>query len=247
MHGDQAMTTALCAEIARGVKQAIARAADPASVAEVALCPPHILIPLAATALADSEVAVGAQDVDAHANGAFSGQISADMLVDSGCRYVIVGHSERRTHYHETDALVAQKTATALAAGLSAIVCCGETMAQRQAERTEQVVERQLAAALDGIGAADFANLVIAYEPVWAIGSGVTATPTQAQQAHHFIRQRLAAHNPRAATCRILYGGSMKPQNAAALLANADIDGGLIGGAALQASDFLAICNAAAT
>ncbi len=258
MNGDQAMAAALCASIRDGI--------DPAGATEVVLCPAHILIPTAVGALAGSPVSVGAQDLDANPSGAFTGQVSAGMIVDSGCRYVIVGHSERRARYHETDELVAQKTQAALAAGLNAIVCLGETEAQRHAGETEQVVARQLRAVLDLLGdgrdgqpgdspgddegdgsrATNLSGVVIAYEPVWAIGTGATATPAQAQQVHRFIRERLAAWDARvAAQCRILYGGSMKPQNAAELIAQADIDGGLIGGAALNAADFLAICTAA--
>lgn len=238
MNGDQAMAASLCADILAGI--------DRASGAEVVLCPPHILIPAAAGVLAGGAVGVGAQDLDANDNGPFTGQVSASMLVDGGCRYVIIGHSERRARYHESDALTAQKTQAALAAGLSPILCLGETLAERESGVTEEVVGRQLDAVLDGAGAEAFADAVIAYEPVWAIGTGVTATPAQAQAVHRFIRARLAARGaPVADGCRILYGGSMKPGNAAELMAQADIDGGLIGAAALNATDFLAICEAA--
>lgn len=262
MNGDQAMAAALCADILRGLDRAFdtGRAAAETAAAEtaaagsghaateIALCPPHILIPAAAGALAGSSISVGAQDLDANDNGPFTGQISARMLIDSGCRYVIVGHSERRTLYHETDELAAQKANAALAAGLSAIVCLGETRAQRQAGITEEVVGRQLDAVLDVIGVAGIRQSALAYEPVWAIGTGLSATPAEAQQVHRFIREQLAARDARAAaTCRILYGGSMKPANAAQLIAQPDIDGGLIGGAALNAADFVAICKAAAT
>ncbi len=243
MNGDRAMAAALCAGILDRL--------DRAGKVEVVVCPPHILIPAAVDALAGSRVSVGAQDLDANDNGAFTGQVSARMIADGGCGYVIVGHSERRLLYGETDPLAARKCKAALDAGLRVILCLGETRAQRESGVTEEVVGRQLDAVLDVVtadsGKAGLANLVIAYEPVWAIGSGLTATPAQAQQTHRFIRDRLAARDARAAAeCRILYGGSMKPENAAELIAQPDIDGGLIGGAALNAADFVAICRAAA-
>lgn len=255
MNGDRAMAAALCADIRRGIDRA------GTGNSEVALCPPHILIAAAVEALAGSRVAVGAQDLDANPDGAFTGQVSAHMIADSGCRYVIVGHSERRALHRESDQLAAQKAAAALAAGLSAIVCVGETRAQREAGAAEETVARQLDAVLDAVLNAvtettarletrletRLENMVIAYEPVWAIGTGLSATPEQAQQMHGFIRARLAAREAGIADgYRILYGGSMKPQNAAALIAQPDIDGGLIGGASLNAADFLAICEAVA-
>jgi triosephosphate isomerase len=167
------------------------------------------------------------------------------MIVDSGCKYVIVGHSERRSLYGESNELVAEKTKVALAAGLRPIVCLGETLEQRESGVTEQVVAQQLDAVLEVNDIATFTSAVIAYEPVWAIGTGLTATPDQAQSVHQFIRDRLAARDQGIANgCRILYGGSMKPGNAAELITKPDIDGGLIGGAALKAADFLAICHA---
>ena len=240
MNGTQAMAASLCAEILAGI--------DRVGAVEVVLCPPHLLIPAAVGALVDSggSIGIGAQDLDANDNGAFTGQISAAMIVDSGCRYCLVGHSERRAGYFESDELVAQKTRAALSAGLHPIVCLGETLEQRQSGITEDVVGRQLDAVLEATGAEHFADAVIAYEPVWAIGTGVTATPAQAQQVHGFIRERLAERDARLADeCRILYGGSMKPENAAELIAEGDIDGGLIGGASLNATDFLAICHTA--
>ncbi len=240
MNGTQAMAASLCAEILAGI--------DRVGAVEVVLCPPHLLIPAAVGALVDSggSIGIGAQDLDANDNGAFTGQISAAMIVDSGCRYCLVGHSERRAGYFESDELVAQKTRAALSAGLHPIVCLGETLEQRQSGITEDVVGRQLDAVLEATGAEHFADAVIAYEPVWAIGTGVTATPAQAQQVHGFIRERLAERDARLADeCRILYGGSMKPENAAELIAEGDIDGGLIGGASLNATDFLAICQTA--
>jgi len=237
MNGDQTMATVLCTEILAGI--------DQAGDTEVALCPPFILIPAAVRNLAGSRVSVGAQDLDNNHNGAFTGQISAGMIVDAGCKYVIVGHSERRSLYGESNELVAEKTKVALAAGLRAIVCLGETLEQRESSVTEQVVAQQLDAVLDVNDIAAFSEVVIAYEPVWAIGTGLTATPDQAQAVHQFIRDRLAARDQGIANeCRILYGGSMKPDNAAELTAKPDIDGGLIGGAALIAADFLAICRA---
>lgn len=222
-----------------------------APTAEIVICPPHILIAGVVEALAGSAIQVGAQDVDAADDGAFTGQTSARMLADAGCDYVIVGHSERRALYAESDESAARKAVAALAFGLRPILCVGETRDQREAGDTEAVLGRQvdaLLAALDGADAkaqSARAEIVIAYEPVWAIGTGLTATPAQAQHAHHFIRARLAAFDARLADCRIVYGGSMKPTNAAGLLAQPDIDGGLIGGASLNAADFLAICKAA--
>jgi len=261
MNGDCAMTAAWCAQVARVLGAAAAAAdgkvaagvADAAAAysahsgnaAGVAVCPPHMLIPAAVDALAGSGVGVGAQDLDAHESGAYTGQTSARMLVDGGCRYVIVGHSERRALYHESDELAAQKAKAASAAGLCAILCVGETLAERDSGEAETVIARQLDAALDTLCAAA-PDAVVAYEPVWAIGSGRSATPQQAQAAHHFIRARIAARDARAAAqCRILYGGSVSRDNAAALLAQPDIDGALVGGASLKADDFLAICGSA--
>ena len=180
------------------------------------------------------------------ASGAYTGEISAAMLLDFGCRYVIVGHSERRAYHAESDQLVAQKYAAARAAGLIPILCVGETLEQRESGVTEEVVARQIDAVIDLEGVAAMADGVIAYEPVWAIGTGKTASPEQAQEVHAFIRGRVGASDTGVADgLRILYGGSMKPENAAELLAKPDIDGGLIGGASLKAEDFLAICTAA--
>jgi len=238
MNGTQAMAADLCQEIARG-------AADLQGV-EVLVCPPAILIPGAVAELSDSPVAVGGQDLDVNAGGAFTGQTSAAMLLDAGCKYAIVGHSERRQFYGDSDALVAEKTQVALDAGLIPIVCVGESQQEREGGITEQVVATQLQAVLDKVGVEAFATAVIAYEPVWAIGTGLTATPEQAQEVHAFIRGMLAAKDQSVADqCRVLYGGSMKPGNAAELISNPDIDGGLIGGAALTAEDFLGICSAA--
>jgi triosephosphate isomerase len=195
-------------------------------------------------ALTGSAVAWGAQDLSAHESGAYTGEISAAMLGDFSCRYVIVGHSERRSLHSESDALVAQKMQRALAAGLSPIVCIGETLAEREQGITEQVLARQLQPVLEA-AAHGLEKIVLAYEPVWAIGTGKTATPDMAQEAHAYIRGLIAGVDAvAAAQVKILYGGSMKPDNAKDLLAMADIDGGLIGGAALKAADFLSIAQA---
>ena len=238
MNGTQAMTAELCQGIVNGLSAL--------ENVEVLVCPPSILISTAAQALSGSDVAVGGQDLDVNAGGAFTGQTSAAMLLDAGCSHVIVGHSERRQFYGDTDALVAEKTQVALDAGLVPIVCLGESQEERESGVTEQVVATQLQAVLDRVGIAAFAGIVIAYEPVWAIGTGLTATPEQAQEVHAFIRKMLADQDQGVAEqCRVLYGGSMKPDNAAELISKPDIDGGLIGGASLAAKDFLGICSAA--
>jgi len=189
----------------------------------------------------------GAQDVSAHDAGAYTGEVSAGMLKDFNVRYVLVGHSERRQYHGETDALVAEKAKAALAGGITPIVCVGETLAEREADRTEEVVKRQLAAVIHVNGHC-ISEIVVAYEPVWAIGTGKTATPDDAQAAHVQIREGLhRLFGARAETIRIQYGGSLKPGNAAELFANDDVDGGLVGGASLVAADFVAICRAAAS
>lgn len=219
-----------------------------ASHAEVAVCPPFILIPLVAEKLAaGGALALGAQNLSSEAVGAFTGEVSGLMLRDYGCQYVIVGHSERRSLYGEDDHTVARKFAAALEHDLTPILCVGETLAERDADETENVVARQLQAVLERNGVKAFANAVIAYEPVWAIGTGRTATPQQAQSVHAFIRGRLAlADRVVADGLRILYGGSVKGANAAELFREPDIDGGLIGGASLNAVEFVTICQAAA-
>ena len=189
-------------------------------------------------------VALGAQDVSSQPSGAFTGEVSAAMLKDFGCRYAIVGHSERRQYHGETDALVAAKAQQALSQGITPIVCVGETLAQREAGQTEEVVKRQLAAVVHTNGHC-ISEIVLAYEPVWAIGTGKTASPEEAQHVHHVLRAQLQAASQHADRVRILYGGSMNAGNAQALLAQPDIDGGLIGGAALQAAAFLSIVAAA--
>ncbi|KAA3632384.1 MAG: triose-phosphate isomerase, partial [Proteobacteria bacterium] len=191
-------------------------------------------------------VELGAQNLDYHDAGAYTGEISGSMVRDVGCSHVIVGHSERRAYYGETNAIVAHKVGAALEAGLTPILCVGETLDERESDRAREVIASQVDAVVAALGVETFSRLIVAYEPVWAIGTGKTATPEQAQEAHDFIRSRLAEGNESvAANVRILYGGSVKPDNAAALFANRDIDGGLIGGASLNADDFLAICNAA--
>ena len=191
-----------------------------------------------------SAIHLGAQDVSAQAAGAYTGEVSAAMLKDLGCRYVIVGHSERRQYHGETDALVADKARAALASGVTPIVCVGETLTEREAGRTEEVVKRQLAAVIHSNGHC-ISEIVVAYEPVWAIGTGKTASPEEAQAVHAVLRAQLQAATDQASRVKILYGGSMNAANAAALLGQPDIDGGLIGGASLKAPDFLTIIAAA--
>ena len=211
-----------------------------------AVLPPYPYLAQVQQLLSGSGIAWGAQDVSQFAGGAYTGEVSGAMLVDFGCRYVIVGHSERRTLFGDTNALVAQKYAAALNAGLTPIVCIGETLEQREAGSTEATVAAQLDAVIETNGVQSFAHAVIAYEPVWAIGTGKTATPDEAQAVHAFIRGRLAEKDSGVAqNVQILYGGSVKGSNADALFAMADLDGGLIGGASLDAEDFAAILRAA--
>jgi triosephosphate isomerase len=195
--------------------------------------------------LQGSRIAWGAQDCSAHDNGAYTGEVSAPMLAEFGCRYVIVGHSERRALHGEPDQCVADKAKLALAHGLTPIVCVGETLAERDAGQTEAVVKRQLSAVIHTLGHC-ISQVVVAYEPVWAIGTGRTASPEQAQAVHHALRLQLQAATEKAAQMSLLYGGSVKPDNAVSLFSQPDIDGGLIGGASLKAADFVAICRAAA-
>lgn len=194
--------------------------------------------------LSGANIALGAQDVSAFASGAYTGEVSAAMLKDFGVRYALVGHSERRQYHGETDAVVAEKARQALASGITPIVCVGETLQEREAGQTESVVKRQLAAVIHVNGHC-ISEIVVAYEPVWAIGTGRTASPEQAQQVHAVLRAQLAAATPHADRVRVLYGGSMNAANAAELLAQPDIDGGLVGGASLKAEDFLKIIAAA--
>jgi triosephosphate isomerase len=211
---------------------------------DVAVCAPSLYLAQLQGLLQGSRVALGAQDVSENESGAFTGEVSAAMLKEFGVRYCIVGHSERRQYHQESDAAVALKAQRALAAGLTPIVCVGETLAQRKAGQTEEIVKRQLAAVVHTNGHC-ISEIVLAYEPVWAIGTGKTASPQEAQQVHHVLRAQLQAASQHADRVRILYGGSMNAGNAQALLAQPDIDGGLIGGAALQAAAFLSIVAAA--
>jgi triosephosphate isomerase len=235
MNGSREMASALVGAITG------ARLAD----VDVALFPPAPYLREVCAACAGSPVAVGGQDVSEHESGAFTGEVSAAMLRDVGCTHALVGHSERRAYHRESDALVAAKVERALAHGLVAVVCVGETRAEREAGETAHVVSRQLGAVITRCGIAAFARVVVAYEPVWAIGTGLCATTAQAQEVHALLRSQLAADDARiAGSIRIVYGGSVKPDNAAELFAQPDIDGGLIGGAALKATDFLSICAA---
>jgi triosephosphate isomerase len=237
MNGNSAVNAVLLAGIKAGIGQ---------PACDVAVCVPAPYLAQCQCVLTDSIVAWGAQDISMHDSGAYTGEVSAAMVSDFACRYVIVGHSERRAYFCESDELIAQKAKRALISGLTPIVCVGETLAQREAGETDSVVGRQIDAVLAAIAADDVAKMVVAYEPVWAIGTGKTATPQMAQEVHAMLRLRLAAKNEAAAaSVQILYGGSMKPENAEELMAMPDIDGGLIGGAALKAADFLAIVRAA--
>ncbi len=238
MNGSLAANAALVA----GIKESL-----PADVCDVAVCVPAPYLAQVQGAVAGSAVALGAQDMSAHAAGAYTGEVSAAMLQEFGVQYVILGHSERRAYHGETDAAVAAKTVAALKAGLVPVVCVGETLEQREAGQTNEIVGGQFDVVLAALSVEEAARIVVAYEPVWAIGTGKTATPEMAQEVHAMLRARLGAKSAEAAAkVRILYGGSMKPDNAEQLLAMADIDGGLIGGAALKAADFLAIIKAAA-
>ena len=239
MHGSRDGSTALISAIVAGV--------DSLRGADAAICPPYPYLALAAKLLAGSPVALGAQNLSEHQQGAYTGEVSASMLVESGCRYVIVGHSERRHLYGETDAVVARKFAAAHRAKLVPILCVGETLHARETGQTEYCIEKQLRPVVELAGIGAFERAVLAYEPVWAIGTGRTATPAQAQEVHAYIRGEIAALDARiAGSLPILYGGSVKPGNAAELFAQPDVDGGLIGGASLVAQDFLAIAAAAA-
>ena len=215
--------------------------------AEVVLCPPFTALASVGELLGGSSIALGAQDVFWEPQGAFTGEVSPVMLRDVGCRYVIIGHSERRIHFGETDAIVHRKLTAALAHGLTPIVCIGETLAEREQGKTFDVLTRQLSAALADCEAQDGSRIVLAYEPVWAIGTGTNATPQQAQEAHAFIRQRVAKRcgDRTGEAARIQYGGSVNAANAASLLQQPDVDGALVGGASLTAEAFSAIVKAA--
>ncbi|UXI69726.1 triose-phosphate isomerase [Tahibacter amnicola] len=236
MHGTRASAAELVHAVAAGVPEGI----------EVAVFPPFVYAGEIAADARRGAVAVGVQDVSEQAQGAFTGDVAASMAADIGCTLALVGHSERRQYHAESNGQVAAKFVRAQEAGLVPVLCVGETLVQREAGETESVVGAQIQAVLAAAGIAAFGNAVVAYEPVWAIGTGRTATSEQAQQVHAFIRSQLAIHDATIAnSLRILYGGSVKPGNAAELFAQADVDGGLIGGASLVASDFLAICMAA--
>jgi len=238
MHGSRA-------ETARLIEELLAQC-PPTPAAACVICPPFVYLHEAARLLRDSQFGLGAQDVCAETHGAFTGEVSAAMLRDVGCEYVIVGHSERRLLYRESDQLIARKFAAAHGKGLVPILCVGEQLAEREAGRTREVVARQLDAVLELCGAGALEQGLIAYEPVWAIGTGRNATPEQAEEVHAFIRARIGSRDARiAAATRILYGGSVKAGNAAELFAMPDVDGGLIGGASLKADEFLAILAAA--
>jgi len=237
MNGSRAANSALLSGIVAGFKS---------GQADTAVCAPAPYLAQCEAELAGTPVAWGGQDVSAHAAGAYTGEVAASMLLDFGSKYVIVGHSERRAYHGESNELVAQKALAAVSAGLVPVVCVGETLAQREAGETAAVVCAQLQAVLDVLDTAALEKMVLAYEPVWAIGTGKTATPAMAQEVHALLRRQVAERNAAAAAgMQILYGGSMKPDNAKELLAQSDIDGGLIGGAALKAADFLAIMQAA--
>jgi triosephosphate isomerase len=212
--------------------------------AAIAVCPPFVYLPAVQQQLSASPVKWGAQNVSSALQGAFTGEVSVSMLRDCGCTYVIVGHSERRQLFGESSVLAAEKALLCLQHGLTPIVCVGESLAEREEGETLAVIAAQLKAVFARLSAAELAQIVIAYEPVWAIGTGLTATPEQAQAVHAFIRQQLAQHGA-ADKVSILYGGSVKADNAAALFAQSDIDGGLVGGASLNAEEFAAICKAA--
>jgi triosephosphate isomerase len=228
MHGSRASNQALL--------EALLKGGAGRGEAECAVCVPYPYLDQVAGLLRGSAIALGAQNVSEHAQGAYTGEVSASMLLEFGCRFVLVGHSERRQLYGEGDAQVAAKFGAAQNAGLTPILCVGETLQEREGGRTEEVVGRQLDAVIKGTV---LGRAVLAYEPVWAIGTGRNATPEQAQEVHAFLRKRVPAET------RILYGGSVKPQNAAAIFGMPDVDGGLIGGASIVAGDFLAICKAA--
>lgn len=239
MNGSAAANEALVDGIVAG--------APASDTVELLVCPPFSYLSAVGSQIGGSAVSLGAQNVSEHAAGAFTGEIAGSMLRESGCKYVIVGHSERRALMGETSAVVAAKFQAALDSGLQPILCVGETLEQREAGQTEAVIDEQLNAVLNSSGVDAFENAVIAYEPVWAIGTGMSASPEQAQDVHRHIRASLEARNEGVAgKAKILYGGSVKGDNAAGLFSKPDIDGGLIGGASLKSVDFLAIAAAAA-
>jgi triosephosphate isomerase len=238
MNGNSASNAELISGIVAGLK------ASPVANCSVGVCPPSVYLGSVAQGLAGSEVKLGGQDVSAHAKGAYTGEISAVMLKELGCELAIVGHSERRQYHAEAPNVVGEKAAAVLDQGLTPIVCVGETLAEHDAGLSFTVVQNQMAGIIKILGER-LPSIILAYEPVWAIGTGRTATPAQAQTIHALLRAQVAAAVPAAVAVPILYGGSVKPDNAGELFAQPDIDGGLIGGASLKASDFLAICRAA--
>ncbi len=238
MHGSRPMVKELLQKLLAGVAES--------EIAEMAVFPPFPYLSSVQKKLQDSPIHWGAQTLHPAPKGAYTGEVSAAMLLDFGCRYVLVGHSERRTLFGESNADVAERFAAALEAGLEPVLCVGETLQQRESGETRQVIADQIDVVLEKSGIDSFASATIAYEPVWAIGTGKTASPEQAQEIHAFIRDKLSGHDDIiAGQIRILYGGSVNPSNAADLFARKDIDGGLIGGASLKADDFLAIYAAA--
>lgn len=234
MHGSRAFNAELLSEIQarwQGVHKA-----------EVAVCPPFVYLQQAAELLAESNILLGAQNLSEYAEGAYTGEVSAQMLADWQCRFVIVGHNERRRLQGETDQRIAKKFMAACASDLIPVLCVGESQEDRDAGKALETIGRQLNAVVDAAGLESFRRAVVAYEPVWAVGTGKTASPEQAQEVHSFIRTQLGALGP---STRVLYGGSVKPANAQQLFAKADIDGALLGGASLNADEFIAICQAA--
>ncbi|EIM97025.1 triosephosphate isomerase [Paraburkholderia hospita] len=238
MHGRLADNRVLLQAVSRGAE-------DLPDDVRVGVCVPCPYLAQAQTLLESGRVAWGVQDISAHTQGAFTGEVAAEMAAEFGASYAIVGHSERRAYHRESAEIVAVKTQRALEAGLTPIVCVGETLEEREGGKTEQIVGEQLDAVLVKLSVEEAARLVVAYEPVWAIGTGKSATAQQAQDVHAFLRARLVAKGGDAADVPLLYGGSVKPENAEDLFSQLDIDGGLIGGASLKDKDFLAICTAA--
>ena len=233
-------------EHTRALVTGVCEAAHELPQVDVGLCPPFVYVTDADEAIGDAPVRLGGQTCAGVENGAFTGEVSATMLADAGCSFVLVGHSERRTLYGEEDAGIAEKSRLALWAGLSPVVCVGETLPEREAGQTEATVARQIDAVVDRLDQEQLARIVIAYEPVWAIGTGRTAAPSQANAVHAFLRTRVAEKDSDVATgLRILYGGSVNPDNAARMFAEPEIDGGLIGGASLDPRKFIDICRAA--
>lgn len=237
MHGDRASSAELVDGIVSGL--------DRVGSVEIVVCPPALLITHVGTRIGGARIGLGGQNLCEHDEGAYTGEISGPMLADAGCGYCIVGHSERRSRFGETSEAVALKFRAARRSGLIPILCVGETLEEREAGRAQAVIAAQLDAVVKSAGMDELAGAVVAYEPVWAIGTGRTATPDQAQEMHLYIRERIASIGREAAEdLRIVYGGSVKPDNAGDLFARPDIDGGLIGGASLKADHFLAICSA---